>query len=394
MQIVDGVMYAILDYDVYAFRTSDGALLWHIGTPDSQSHSKNLSCQITGSRIYILHRDGTFAALDTKNGTQLWRSAVILTDSMLFEVQHGSIYSEQNIGTTPRLSALDTTTGKERWHVDLQEGNTMSPTLVAGGIVYHTTSNILYALDEATGHILWQQHTDNPAIFFSLASIASGILYADTATIDPLVGGECNGSHPALVCQPNTYHVYAFDARNGTLRWKSAAGLHLYNNNSLYSNDSNQPAQPALQVINGTVLTYQLHSTALTLHALDATGGNQRWQTDVQCSADSCGPFPTALNGNTITLIDDNYQAKSIRLLSLDLASGRQIAQHTLSFQNQGRPIDFVGLDNGRLYLLAKGDEHALDIIHGLSLVNGTDLWRHQVDNYGSGSIEEPIIAP
>jgi len=382
----------VLDDDAYAFRTSDGALLWHISAPAAQP--KNLSCQVVGSRIYILHRDGTFSALNIKNGAQLWRSAVILTDSLVFEVQHDIIYSEQSRGTTTRLSALDTTTGKERWHADLQEGNTMSPILVADGIVYHATSNILYALDEATGHILWQQHTDNPAIFFTPASVANGVLYADTATIDPLVGGECNLKPPALVCQPNTYHVYAFDAHNGTLRWKSGAGLHLYSDNSLYSNDSNQPIQAGLPVVNGTVLTYQLHDMTLTLHALDASSGNQHWQADVKCSAGSCGPFPTSLNGNSITLIDDNSQKNSIRLLSFDLSSGRQSAQHTFSFQNQGRVVGFVGLDNGRIYLLAKGNEHTLDVIHGLSLANGTDLWHYQVDNYGSGSIEDPIISP
>src|SRR5258708_34475475 len=112
-------------------------------------------------------------------------------------------------------------TGKEPWHFDPQEGNTSSPTLGAEGIVYHTPSNVLYALDEATGHILWQQHTNNQAIYFFLSSIADGVLYAQTGTIDLQVGGQCQTQPPALACQADTYHVYAFDAKKGTVLWES-----------------------------------------------------------------------------------------------------------------------------------------------------------------------------
>ncbi|HLZ59308.1 MAG TPA: PQQ-binding-like beta-propeller repeat protein [Ktedonosporobacter sp.] len=397
LQIVDGMVYAILDYDSYAFRTSDGKQLWHISLPST--HSKNLSCQVVGDRIYVLHRDGTYSALDAKNGAEIWRSAVVLTDSMIFQVLHGAIYSEQNVGSTPRLSALDTLTGKERWHADLQEGNSMSPTLVADGIVYHTTSNIIYALDEATGQILWQQHTDEQGISFDLASIANGVLYADTSTYDLLMG--CRGEPPPLVCQDNTYHVYAFDARKGTLLWKSNPGLHLYYNN--YSDDASQPDQPSLPVVNGTVLAYQLHKTtntfnprdlSLTLYALDARDGAIRWQVNLKCDDNNCGMLPATLDGNKITLIESNSQRNTIHVLTIDLSSGRPLAEHTVPFQNQGRPVEFVSMDNDRIYLLAKGNEYTLDVIHGLNLADGADLWHYKVDDYASGSIEMPIVAP
>src|SRR5579859_4925492 len=299
LQIVDGMVYAILDYDSYAFRTSDGKQLWHISLPST--HSKNLSCQVVGDRIYVLHRDGTYSALDAKNGAEIWRSAVVLTDSMIFQVLHGAIYSEQNVGSTPRLSALDTLTGKERWHVDLQEGNTMSPTLVADGIVYHTTSNIIYALDETTGHILWQQHTDNPAISFAIAGVAHGILYADTSTIDSLIGGECEHQPPALVCLASTYHVYAFDASKGTLLWKSAQGLHLYYNNPLFSNYTSQTSQLNLPLINGAILAYQATSKDFTLYALDASSGTPHWQSNLPC-AGYCDSLPTVFDSHTLAL--------------------------------------------------------------------------------------------
>src|SRR5205823_4371523 len=139
------------------------------------------------------------------------------------------------------------------------EGTSMSRTLVAGGIIYHSTSNIVYAFDEASGRILWQQHTDNQAIYFTLGSVVDDVLYADTSTMDPLVGGECNNQPPALVCLESTYHVYAFDARKGTLLWKSAPGLHLYSNNYLSVNDTNQPGEADLPVVSGVVLAYQHH---------------------------------------------------------------------------------------------------------------------------------------
>ncbi|HEY7417002.1 MAG TPA: PQQ-binding-like beta-propeller repeat protein, partial [Ktedonobacteraceae bacterium] len=179
IQIVQGVMYAILDYDSYAFQTGDGKELWHMSMPHTQP--SNLSCQLADGRIYVLHTDGAFSALDTKDGRQLWRSAAIETQSLLFQVQHGAIYSERNVGLAPRLTALDGATGKERWHADLQEGNTGFPTQVADGLVYHGTSNSLYALSETTGRIIWQQHTDNVATFFTHPYLVNGVLYVETS---------------------------------------------------------------------------------------------------------------------------------------------------------------------------------------------------------------------
>lgn len=392
LQIVDGVMYAILDYDSYAFRTSDGKELWHISIPSTQS--KNLSCHVEGSRIYILHRDGTFTALNTKDGVQLWRSTVVLTDSMVFEVQRDTLYSVQMSGTLPRLSALDTKTGKERWHVDQQEGLP----LVANGIAYTTSSNMLSALDEATGHLLWQQHTDNQAISFALSTLADGVLYAQTSTSDLQVGGECQTQPPALVCQADTYHVYAFDAKKGTLLWKSAPGRQLYSDSR---NENGQAGKPRLPLVNGVVMVTSFqdrsHYPATippVLYALDARSGMVRWQSDQQCYGKNCGPFPATLEGGYLNLLEEGSQTNSLRLLTIDIASGRKLGQQIGYVPSPGKEVELVGMDNGRVYVLAKGNEQTLDVIHALSLANGAELWHYHVENYASGSIETPIVAP
>jgi outer membrane protein assembly factor BamB len=388
MQIVNGVMYAVLDYDSYAFRTSDGKQLWHVSIPST--HSKNLSCSVADNRVYVLHRDGTYSALATRDGSELWRSAVVLTDSMIFQVQHGAIYSEPNVGMSPRLTATDATTGKERWHVDLQAGNIMSPTLVANGIVYHTTGNTLYALDEATGRIIWQQHTDNPAIYFSNLSIADSVLYTGTGTVDSAMLVECK-QQPLSNCPASSYHVYAFDASRGSLLWKSAPGLDLY---SISNSTPDQLYHPGLPPLNGTVFAGHYDSSGSTLYALDGKNGKVRWQANPKCPDESCSWLLATLDGKTITLIDLPYQSGSTHLLTFDLSNGRQLAQQTLAIQNQGRPVVFAGMDASRIYVLAKGDANTLDVIHSLNLTNNKDLWRYQVDNYASGSIELPIVAP
>jgi hypothetical protein len=53
------------------------------------------------------------------------------------------------------------------------------------------------------------------------------------APLIPLVGEECQTQPPALVCQANTYHIYAFDAKKGTLLWRSDPGRQLTARNTL-----------------------------------------------------------------------------------------------------------------------------------------------------------------
>lgn len=375
LQIADGAIYAILDYDSYAFRTSDGKELWHTSIPRTQS--SNLSCQIADGRIYALHRDGTFSALDTKNGTRLWHSAVVLTDSSIFQVQHGAIYSEQNVGAFPRLTVLDCATGKERWHVDLEEGNDLFPTLVANGLVYHATGSSLYALDEITGRIIWQQHTGQQGVFFADPYIANSILYVGTS-VDI---AQADGGTPQSNTGDDLYHLYAFNAKKGTLLWKSRLGL-------LIVDDTNQPDEPGPPLAGGMIIAQQVHGTSSTLYALDGRNGTVRWQVNLN------GLRQVISNGGKITVCENDSTGKFWQLLSLDLSSGKQLALQTLALQNQGRYVEFAGIDNGRIYVLAKGNESTLDVIHAESLVNGADLWHYQVDNYASGSIETPIVAP
>jgi outer membrane protein assembly factor BamB len=374
-RIIDGVLYAILDYDSYAFRTSDGTQLWHISTPRTQS--SNLACQIADGKIYVLHRDGTYSALDTKTGALLWHSAVVLTDSMIFQVQHGAIYSEQNVGTSPRLIALDCTTGKERWHVDLEEGNDGFPTRVAGGIVYHATGSSLYALDETTGHIIWQQHTDQPGVFFTDPYIAHGVLYVETSAHI----ATAYHSTPRSNTEDSPYRIYAFAAQKGTPLWKSNPGLQ-------FVNDTNPSDEHIWSPTGGMIIAHQEHGTTSTLYALDSSNGTVHWQADLN------GSWQAILGQKQIALLESDNSGESQRLQILDLSSGQQLVQQTLAVQNQGQGVEFAGIDNSRIYVLAKGNESTLDVIHALSLTNGADLWHYQVANYASGSIEMPIVAP
>jgi hypothetical protein len=203
------------------------------------------------------------------------------------------------------------------------------------------------------------------------------VLYVETSAII----AQADSDIPQSNNGDNLYHLFAFDAKKGTLLWKSRPGLQLVN-------DTNQPDEPSLPLAGGMVIAHQEHNTTSMLYALDVRNGTVRWQIDLS------GPWQAILDGGKITVLESDSKGEFRRLLILDLSSGQQLAQQTLAVHNQGRDIEFAGMDNGRIYVLAKGNEYTLDVIHAVSLVNGADLWHYQVDNYASGSIETPIVAP
>lgn len=130
------------------------------------------------------------------------------------------------------------------------------------------------------------------------------------------------------------------------------------------------------------------------IYALDARSGRVRWQSRQECYDGSCGPFPATVEGGDLNLFEEDNQTNVIRLLTIDVTSGQKLAQQSWHVLSPGNNVGFVGIDSGRVYVLAKGNEHTLDVIHALSLTNGADLWSYQIENYASGSIETPIVAP
>ena len=215
--ISDNMLYvgSFIEHSLYAFRLSDGQLVWQYSTNDYV----NSSPAVYGNTVYVGGNDGYIYALNTETGALRWKfngGGASPSDAMVSPVVYnGVVYTScydgnvfaldaasgnviwnhtttklQSIYASPTLSngiiylpagsgvyALDATNGAERWHFTTGDQYPMqaSPT-VAGGVVYVGGNNgNLYALDAFSGSELWHYKTGSPIV--SAVTIDHGVLY-------------------------------------------------------------------------------------------------------------------------------------------------------------------------------------------------------------------------
>jgi outer membrane protein assembly factor BamB len=180
--------------------------------------------------IYVGSRDANLYAIDANTGIKKWSYSTngISLEQSSPTVAHGvgyigGWYDVPAFSRKGSLYAVDAGTGQLVWEKLQNTGISSSPT-VANGRLYVTTDDLnLYALDVVSGNILWsKQILANSAS----AAVCNGVVY---------VGG--GGSR----------YFYAFDAANGSEKWRFAVPQGLMtssplivtsNNDAGYSGDS------------------------------------------------------------------------------------------------------------------------------------------------------------
>src|SRR5262249_56677220 len=75
----------------------------------------------------------------------------------------------------------------------------------------------VYAIDAATGRSIWMQRADDHALarITGAPTLWDGRLYVPVASTEELVGG-----HPTYECCTFRGSLVAYDAADGTVRWK------------------------------------------------------------------------------------------------------------------------------------------------------------------------------
>lgn len=177
---------------MYALDASTGSVLWTFTSGDLISAAPAVSNGI----VYFTSYDSYVYALNATNGTLVWK---FLTGpyGMLFiapVLADGLVY----INSLSGLYALDAATGNVIWADYSVLGEDASPAADQGNL-YVPTDLGLIAYDQKTGQHLW---TSSILVFGSYLAAANGVLYA------PSYDGN----------------VYGLDESSGTILWSYQSG--------------------------------------------------------------------------------------------------------------------------------------------------------------------------
>jgi outer membrane protein assembly factor BamB len=148
----------------------------------------------------------------------------------------------QRTGNQSAFPALSASLSKA-WSARLDGAVYAEPLVIGGHIIAATENDSVYALDPATGAVLWRQHLGTPV---RLSTLPCGNIdplgITGTPAFDPATGSlflvaEVAGPHHVL---------FALDPSNGSVRWSRSVDL-------AGDSPSTHQQRPALAVANGYV---------------------------------------------------------------------------------------------------------------------------------------------
>lgn len=290
---------------VYAFRASDGKLLWHQQTGGIPSAIK-----VADGGVYVTTLNGNVLGLNASTGAVRWHVSVGSALTFI-QVAGGLVYLNiyPNTSKNPaggKVLALSATNGAEKWHVDLH-GTAGTIQVLSGtagnfqaqnGLVAvvdvqvdanskdGTASSALSVLDASTGSLKWTYSGDP-------RKVGSVFVRGDTVFVALM---DSSGSKQQLPYAK----LQALNASDGSLRWEKA-----YDHFTLAY--INQGAQDGPIYLN----------TATTIFALNAQDGSEAWHQRV-------GAYPSLdqLTANTL------FAEAQSQVYALNVADG-SVRWHT-----------------------------------------------------------------
>jgi outer membrane protein assembly factor BamB len=259
--------------NMLAFDKNTGAINW--STPIGHLYNDNSNAIVVNGALYVGSSDSSLYSINASTGTVNWKINTVVNPGSP-TVVGGVVYFAAD-----RLYAVNAGNGAVLWSVyppvgtdEIFPGNPA----VANGIVYFgSTDRNLYALDAATGTVLWKFNLGD--VVDGSPTVANGIVY--------ILGGVGD--------------VYALDAATGARKWSYYDPVALTTspivaNGMLYFTSAANSYVFALDANTGAVKwTYQLQSEPLysplwfngaifvtdvdRLTSLNATTGTLNWTT-------------------------------------------------------------------------------------------------------------------
>jgi len=255
---------------------------------ESEAYAFEFSSPVVSNGTVYIAADSPYgvSAIDAATGTVRWSHKTVDPATSSPTVAGKLVY----VGTTHGIMALKVTTGKQLWY--LHTPAVIAAATVAHGVVY-ASSNVLSAIDAATGALLWRA----PGAYFgSSPAVAKDVLYVGSerglSAIDPTTGSTIwyfETDDP--VSSPAVLHgVVYFECNDGTIRALNAStGALIWSRPLTTDGNDNSYASPA--VARGVVYAAMGDGR---LWALNATTGEVRWSRQTYASLESS---PAVANG-------------------------------------------------------------------------------------------------
>ncbi|MPY44277.1 PQQ-binding-like beta-propeller repeat protein, partial [Streptomyces phyllanthi] len=204
MAVSNGRIHASDGPTLFALDSREGTDLWRLSV-DAWVYS----LQADKGTVVTGTRGGGVQAWEASNGQKLWEITGAQTDFESPEagpvIHDGTVY----VWKDARLRALEARTGEERWSYPIGDaascgGVPVRLTYASDGYVYISAGSRVLAVDVASGHVRW--HFEAPAVF----------LCAPTFVPGPAVTGG------GVYLADYLGTVYALDATDGRDRWRIA----------------------------------------------------------------------------------------------------------------------------------------------------------------------------
>ena len=276
--------------------------------------------------LYVGSGDGNVYALNTSNGTVIWKYATGVEVESSPAVANGVVYVGSDGGN---VYALNAGTGALIWKYATGSSVDSSPA-VANDVVYvgSDDSNV-YALNASTGALIWK-YTTGGQVFVCSPAVANGVVYAGSF-------GDAN--------------VYALNASTGALIWK-------------YNTGNGVESSPA--VANGVVY---FGSDDYNVYALNASTGVKLWS---YFTGHGMRAAPAVANGVAY------FSSDVGTLYALNASTGAVLWDSTVDAAEHSSPA----VANGVLYISTSAGD-----ILALNANTGALLWDYVAGN-GTGFIE------
>jgi outer membrane protein assembly factor BamB len=166
---------------VYALDSRTGTEHWRSPTLVDlfQSRGFYAAPAIAWGRVFIGGLDGRMYAFGQRTGRLLWTHGVSGSVYSSAALWHRSVFAGSFHGG---LYALDAATGKVEWQFDPPGSHVLgSPTVIAGLVYFATREGTTYALNAATGKVAWSfpdgQYTPMVADRHRLYLVGTGRIY-------------------------------------------------------------------------------------------------------------------------------------------------------------------------------------------------------------------------